>query len=854
MIMSRRRTLYRILVSFLAFILLVILAAFLLQHTLNDKIRELFIRELNKNLTAEVDVSKVKFSLISDFPYASIRLQGVTMKEAINLPRKGVLMKAGTISLRFALTDLLKNKFTVTNVLIRDAKFNMQSYRDGTDNYHFWKAGTGSGGESFTIDLQRISVLNSRITYKDISTGQDLRFMISGAVLRGHFADEHYELDAAGDLRVEQFMISETSYLHDRDASLHLSVRVNQPEDLYTVSKGELQLNDLKLSLTGWIRDRKDARALNLKISTAEASLDELVSAVPARYLESIDAYRFNGRASVNVLLNGAFGGTHIPAVSATLNLSEGDIERKGSAIGLEQAAMVLAYHSGQDMQSEKFSVKGLQAKFGNGSLHGDLEMQGAGFGDIRLKMNASLDLKDLYAFLKTDTLTGLEGQLSLNGHFEGRLSNPGRPDPEELSRCKLGGTMSISNGRIGLKGIRLPLTAIRANAVFSNNDVQLNQLAFQYGKSDFSGKGRIGNLMAWLLVKNQKLRIEGSVSSDRTDWDEIAGSSEGGGEAGFALPQDIVIPLLQVNLRNFTFGKFTAENGMAEVRLNNRILTASNILMRSMKGVVSGQGSLNASTPGNVLIQCKARFSKVNLKSLFYEFGNFGNTDLTSENLDGTITADVVYASGMNPGFEIDLSSVKAHADIRVDNGRLVNYEPMKGLSGFLRVEDLTDIRFETLQNQIDIANRIIYIPSMEIKSSAIDLSLMGTHTFSNELNYHFSLALADLLAAKFNKRNPGYQTQSEFGPVEDDGRGKTRIFVSMTGTVDQPVFEYDKKAVREKIAGDLKRQKTELKEVFRKEFGAKGDSLRKSKTEQEKAIRKQQEEGKFVIEWDEK
>jgi sugar/nucleoside kinase (ribokinase family) len=140
-----------------------------------------------------------------------------------------------------------------------------------------------------------------------------------------------------------------------------------------------------------------------------------------------------------------------------------------------------------------------------------------------------------------------------------------------------------------------------------------------------------------------------------------------------------------------------------------------------------------------------------------------------------------------------------------------------------------------------------------MNIKSSAIDLSLMGTHTFSNEVNYHFSIALADLIAAKFQRKNPGFKKQTDFGPVEDDGRGKTQILVSLTGTVDDPVFAYDRKAAAEKINKELRIQKVELKEAFKKEFGSlSGDTLRKSQKAKEKEMQKKQEEGKFVIDWD--
>jgi len=176
-----------------------------------------------------------------------------------------------------------------------------------------------------------------------------------------------------------------------------------------------------------------------------------------------------------------------------------------------------------------------------------------------------------------------------------------------------------------------------------------------------------------------------------------------------------------------------------------------------------------------------------------------------------------------------------------------------MQSLSSYLKVEDLTDIRFATLHNQIDIANQVIYIPSMEIKSSALDLQLMGTHTFENGLDYHFTIALADLIASKFKKRNKGIDSQAEFGPVEDDGRGRTKVFVSLTGTVDKPIVKYDKKAMREKIASDMKGQKVELKQAFRKEFNrAACDTTRKAQQLKDKNVIQKQEQGKFVIEWD--
>jgi len=87
----------------------------------------------------------------------------------------------------------------------------------------------------------------------------------------------------------------------------------------------------------------------------------------------------------------------------------------------------------------------------------------------------------------------------------------------------------------------------------------------------------------------------------------------------------------------------------------------------------------------------------------------------------------------------------------------------------------------------------------------------------------------------------------------VEDDGRGRTKIYVSLTGTVDNPIVKYDKKAMREKISNDLKAQKTELKQILKQEFKwIQGDTLKKTQQLKDKEILKKQEQGKFVIEWD--
>ena len=62
-----------------------------------------------------------------------------------------------------------------------------------------------------------------------------------------------------------------------------------------------------------------------------------------------------------------------------------------------------------------------------------------------------------------------------------------------------------------------------------------------------------------------------------------------------------------------------------------------------------------------------------------------------------------------------------------------------------------------------------------MEIKSSAMELVASGTHSFNNDIDYRLQLLLSQVTGKKVKEMN------TEFGRIEDDGLGRTKIFLTM-------------------------------------------------------------------------
>jgi hypothetical protein len=98
-----------------------------------------------------------------------------------------------------------------------------------------------------------------------------------------------------------------------------------------------------------------------------------------------------------------------------------------------------------------------------------------------------------------------------------------------------------------------------------------------------------------------------------------------------------------------------------------------------------------------------------------------------------------------------------------------------------------------------------------MDIHSSALDMTLEGSHSFDNVIDYRFSFRLREL---KLNK------DESEFGEVIDDETG-VRIFVRMFGKLDDPTIIWDQKARKDQAKENREQAKQEALSILKSELG---------------------------------
>ncbi len=818
-----------------------------------DAVKRIIINELNKRLNTEIAVqdieNDIQFSIFRKFPYASVSFSNVKVMDAIKTQKpKGVLLEASSLSLQFSILDMLFGRYKIKKIEAEEGNINIKIYKNRSDNYHFWKPSADTSASDFALDLQKIVLDDMGLSYVDYGRKQDYKVFSRNVVLKGKFADNEYTLKIEGRVFVYLIKLEQDIYLANQPADLDVTLYVNSGNDYVTFKKGGIDIGKLGFDITGTINYAESNTLLDLRVEGKKMKIQSLINQLPSRYRGWLGYYEFKGDFNFIALVKGYTGEKTNPLVSVSFGLKDGEIIQKQNSINLSHVSFDAEITNGSSHQkaTTALSVRNFKSQLNDGNITGSIRIKNFNNPEIALRLSASLDLKDIFLFVKTDTVQAASGKIILNTEINGIIERPDGFTVKDFIASTSTGTLEVRDAGIELKGGRHNFSGLNGIFTFSNNDIETGQFGGKYMATDFTMRGKFKNIIPYLFIENQSLLIDAGFHSDFIDLGEILEYSSGKKDTVYRMemPENVDFSLV-LDIGKLIFKKFSATNITGKVTMKDKQFVAHDVSLKAMNGSILFSGLVDGAAPDKLLISCDASIKKVDIKRLFGELENFGQTSLQERNLKGQLTATLQFASVWSSTFKVEKPTIYAKADIAIENGALIDYEPLSGLSKYLKGRDLKNVSFETMKNTIEIKNEVIQIPKMEINSNAIDFQVNGTHGFDQKIDYHLSVLLSQLGTVK--EKN---MQAEDIGVIADDGLHKERYFFRITGTVDEPVYHtIDKEGYKANIKTNLAKEKESLKEILNREFGW----FKKDSTITKEKGQKPKEKYEFNVVWDE-
>ena len=841
------RFIKRLFIILIVIVVVISAGGLLIGKFYGDKVKEIVINEINKQLAIEISVNDIGFSVFENFPNASVSITDIQTREE---PAKNsdLLLKAKKLSILFNIRDIISGNYKIEKILIQNAFLNIIIFDDGSNNFTIFKPTGDKSGNNVNIDLKEVILKNVHVSFIDYGTDQEYLFSVNKGNMKGGFSSTAYTLQVSADIITEYLRTGKATFLEDKRITTDVLFNIDNQNHILKITDGDLKINGLSFNVEGNIKTAKNNKIIFLKVKAKKAKLADFIKEIPKEYFKPLEDFESSGIFDFTAIIDGGISKKQLPEITFEFGLTKGKIEYLPTGLDLTDVSFNGRFNNGKHRNKKSFSLQitDFNSLINSGKLNGNLKVINFERPNISVAFSTAGKIEELIKLFHIDTLTSVSGDIAVDMTFKNRLKSFAKFTIRDFLSSKTSGKLNISNVNFSLKESLLTYKNFNGIFKFSNNNLIINNFSGNVSGSDFHLKGTFINILPYLFLPGKSYSVNASLKSSMLNFDELLQYKTSGKDTLYRIriPDNTHISL-DLDIKKTQFRKFKAQNITGNLIVRNKSVTVQSGYFESMEGHTNFNGTINGTNPERLVLTCDADIQKVDISKLFYEFGDFGQDNITSRKLKGTVTAKVTYESAFSNTMKIDAASVNTVGDITIENGELINYTPLYTLGRYLKNKNLQHIRFSTLKNQIAIRDRVIYIPEMEIESSTLDLSLNGTHSFDNEIDYHIWVLLSEILSQK--KQN---ELKSNIAGliIEDDNLGRTSIPIKMTGNASDPKISYDTKAARTKISANMKKEKENIKEVFRKEFGIKNDKDNIPVNEIKEGNKEQ-----FIIEWDE-
>ncbi|HUX55810.1 MAG TPA: AsmA-like C-terminal region-containing protein [Bacteroidales bacterium] len=783
------------------------------------------------------------------FPKASLELKDVLVHSSSNFNSESfagaytdTLLSARFVSVEFKITDIINGIYNIESIRARAGKINFFIDTTGDVNYDISAKTKTPGKEDFTINLERINLSDIKASYNNLATRLTINGIVKNGRLKSRISGKNIDFTAGAEVLIDSLQLYNTKIINP--IITELDINLQSSKDGIRFKKGTLQIENFDFGLDGSI---SSDNILDLNITGNNLDISNISKYLPEKYLSLISEYDPSGILLVECKIQGQLTRTSNPHIEIKTLLNKGHIAYGKSDLSVNDLSFIGYFTNGSKNKPESsyFSIKDIKAKLGSAEYSGSFLLSGFDnpMGEFLLK--GKVFPEELIKFFDLQNISTASGFFDFDLKLLSNLKHKEKFTLSDIIDMKPEVTLRFNSFSIGLNSDKLLFNNVNGNVLVSNT-IRADSLLLTYKGQHIRIDGEFINLPEWLIGRPVQMTTHGDVSFSKFIPEAFFKNASSSGTTttnrpAFTLPDDIILDI-NFKIDSLKYKSFSSSKFEGSLKYKPRLLTFNSLNMQSLSGMISGNGFVVQNSSKSVIARGNFNVKSIDVNKAFSTFNNFGQDFLKAENLAGKLSGSLSLLLPTDSMLNPQIKAITAEGKFTLVNGALINFDPVKQLSNFIELSELENINFEKLENDFFIKNNFLYVPQMEVKSSAADLLVNGKHSFGNDYEYHIKMLLSEILS---KKRKKNRNTVSEFGVVQDDGLGRTSLLLKIENKGDDVKVGYDIKAAGSEIKNNINSERQTLKTILNQEYGwFKADTTIKQKPT---------EKSRFKIIWDE-
>ena len=810
---------------FFGLIASIVLVVFVLVTFFTEDIERKVISMINEKLESPLLLEDVDFTIYDNFPTAAVRIKNLFIKESKGF-QDDTLLYAKKAYVEISLKDIWDKKYTLEKIIIENGKINLK-YDSTKNNFQIFKK---TRDQKNQLDLKDISIINTDLSIHK-ENNLNLKWKIeSSKINMGH---NKFNINLIG--TSNRLHVDSTNYLNEKKINLKSTVQISK--NYFKFSETKIKIDNTSCSINGEIKNGNYKTYIDLK----KQGIKDIFELLPLKNQKEFSFFNADGNISINGSVILDLDSSNVPSINFKYLISNGSFEIKSNKFKLSEIFTEGNINNGKEnsFESTEITAVNLKAKIKNGYIDGSFSLNNLNKNYFSSNFKSSWDLNYLNRQFKKSNFKSITGKLIAKTNYNGII-----PKHNTIKKMLL---HSQHNSDIELKDVEfkylnspLKFTINNANCKVSDKVVNVYSSSFTISESDFKYEGKINDLLSYLFDEAKSITTFGSIQSNYSNLNELMTISDlsKNKESSEKIMPNWLDSKTNIKIKNISYDNFLASNVIGNLIYKDNLLSSSNLNAECLDGYLSGGFSLNEYKEGHLKLNSDLNLKNINIRNSFTSFNNFGQDFIQEQHIKGVGSAELSIESYWKPNYILDKKKLSVSSSLSIEKGELIDFKPLENLSSYISLNELKHIKFSKLENNINVMNELIIIPTMEVKSSALSILLSGTHSFNQEIDYEITLLLSEILSKDFRKENTNI---TEFGEEKKDGKSYNTVYFKMNGTTENPKITLDKIRFMEDIKKTVEKEKAIINNII------KADILKKEKKEN-----KEIEEDEIEIEWE--
>lgn len=807
--------------------LFIIIALILIPIFFKDEIKQMVIDEVNKSLSATLELDDFDLTIFSTFPNLSIQLEGARLKG------KGEFKGVTLADIKNVRADVgfwnvvTGEQIEIDAVHIDQPTFDVRVLQNGLANYDIVIPDSLKTPEeleepsNFKLTLTEYSITNGQIRYDDQASNMFAEIKNLNHTGEGDLTADVIDFKTNTQMDELTFEMEGLSYLSKvkTDVVANLLMEFTETTSKFTLKENTFQLNALKFGVDGYYAMLEKNDEMDLKLNADQATFKEFLSLIPTFYHSGYENMIASGSMALKAMVKGKLDDVNLPGWDAGLTVKNASIKYPDLPGKISNITVLAGstYKGGSNLDAMTIDVSKFHADFVGNTIDATLKMRNP-MTDPLLQsgIQAKVNLATLGQVIPLEEGEKYSGKLAADLTIDGRMSALER---EDYNAFKAEGTLGLKEMNYSSKALSKEVIINEMLFRFSPQNLTLENLDGKTGNTDFKMAGKVDNYMAYLF-KDELLHGNFSFNSNNVDLDELmnlvpTSETETPTETTETASEPLLIPAnidfdMMTQIGKMRYNGIDIKNVNGRVTLKDEVATLHNLNMDAMGGAIGLGGDYNTQNHAKPKANFRYVLQELDIQQLVTNFLTVEKLAPIAKYAQGKISSTFSMSSDLTANLDPILSSLNGLGDISSSSLKISGFKPLDKISEVTKLKNLNNQTVNNIKTKFKFEDGKMAFNPFDVVLGGIKTNVSGTTSLDQAIDYKLKMnvpkdkipaemvKLVEQAAAKVNSLAPKLNISALPNELP--------INVNVIGTVLDPKVNTNFKEALMEASGNMK------------------------------------------------